>query len=114
MKRKIMIEFKKTLVWSIINEKEHPAEKQLKISDVMPVIDELFPGINYYSVSGFNQVTSNYLRPALTKLFPQLNGVGANSIREDEMVTVKEAFLPSEGYEHLDNPEWKKKLDALL
>lgn len=111
-----MEKFKKTLVWSIIHNKEHPelTNDEKKISGVIPIVDKLFPGINYYSVSGFCQVKNDYLRPALTKLFPYFKNLKAEEIKGDEKVEIKEAFLPSKGYEHLDNPEWRKKLNSLL
>jgi len=105
----------RTLAWSLINNESHPGlpGKERTIEGVMPVIEELFPGMNYYSVTGFGQVKEGYLRPVLTKLFPDLGGLDASEVRPDEKVEIK-AFLPSKGYEHLDNPEWRKTLDRML
>ena len=110
-----MKRFKKTLVWSIINNEYHPksTENERKIISWMPIIDKLFPGINYFSISGFHQVNHDYLRPVLTKLFPYLKGLDAEKIGENEKIEL-ESFLPSKGYEHLDNPEWEEKLEELL
>ena len=107
--------FKKTLIWSIINEEEHPAltGDERTIEGAMPVVETLFPGMNYYSISGFAHVQNNYLRPVLTKLFPYLKGLRAEEIRESERVALG-TFLPSRGYEHTDNPRWRIRLDALL
>jgi hypothetical protein len=111
-----MNKFKKTLIWSVINDKHHPklTEDERKISGTMPIIDKLFPGINYYSITGFYQVSNDYLRPVLTKLFPYLKGLDAEKVRKNEKIEIENAFLPSKGYEHLDNPEWKERLEELL
>jgi len=77
------------------------------------LIDELFPGINYYSMTGFGQVMTNYLRPVLRKLLPKVAEKKAHSVDRDRTVDVT-AFLPSKGYEHEDDPEWKVKLEGLL
>ena len=109
------MEFRKTLIWSLINGESHPelTEKERSIEGAMPVIDSLFPGINYYSVTGFGQVYRDYTQPVLTKLFPNLNGLEISQVNGNESVEIK-PFLPSQGYEHLDNPEWKTKLEELL
>jgi len=49
----------------------------------------------------------------LSKKFPDLVKKSAQEISRDRVVGV-EAFLPSNGYEHLDNPQWKQRLDELL
>ncbi len=110
-----MVEYNEAQVWSAIHGENHPhiAEDKRTIADYMPLIEELFPGINYFSVTGFNQVISDYVRPTLSKLFPDIAKKKAHQVNSDRTVTV-ETFLPSKGYEHLDNPRWKKKLEALL
>ena len=38
------MKIEKTLIWSIINDKDHPSfTERKKIKDIMPVIDQLFP-----------------------------------------------------------------------
>ena len=110
-----MTKFKKTLVWSMIHGKPHPTltQEERKISGSMPLIDTLFPGINYYSISGFHQVTNDYVRPALKKLFPDLEGLGSEKVRVNGKVQI-DALLPSNGYEHLNDPQWKRKLEKLI
>jgi len=108
-----MTEYSEVQVWSIINGEDHPdlARDKCTIAGYIPLIKKLFPGINYYSITGFSQVMKNYVRPALSKLFPDLKGKPAKEISL-RAVSI-ETFLPSKGYEHLD-PKWGKKLQKLL
>lgn len=78
----------------------------------MPLINTLFPGINYYSITGFNQVMTDYVRPVLSKLFPEIKEKDVNEVDSRKRVEVKE-FLHTKGYEHCDN-KWKKDLESLL
>lgn len=110
-----MVEYNEAQVWSAIHGKNHPSlvGDEKTIAGYIPLVDELFPGINYYSMTGFGQVMRDYVQPALSKLFPYLRDKPATEISRDRTVTVN-ALLPSKGYEHLDNPRWKKKLESLL
>ncbi len=110
-----MAEYNEAQVWSAIHGDNHPALSgdEKTIAGYMPLVEELFPGINYYSITGFGQVMRDYVQPALSKLFPDLGSKPATEVRRDRTITV-EAFLPSDGYEHLDNPQLKRKWEALL
>jgi hypothetical protein len=110
-----MTEYNEAQVWSAIHGIEHPHLRgnEMTIEGYMPLIDTLFPGINYFSMTGFGQVMQNYVRPSLTKLFPAVVEKKAHQVDRDRTLTV-DALLPSEGYEHQDNPEWKEKLDTIL
>ncbi len=94
----------------------HPlqTEKEKQINAYMPLISALFPGIDYYSISGFSQVQQDYLVPTLKKLFPELIEMSADDVSATEKVEIKEPFLPCKGYEHQDDPKWKERLDELL
>lgn len=106
----------KTIVlWWLVNETEHPAlaEADKKIDAIIPLVAALFPGINYYSITGFDQVMRRCVIPALKKRFPDLlkvpaASVGARATREVE------AVLPSKGYEWQDSKAWKKKFEKLM
>jgi hypothetical protein len=110
-----MSEYNEAQVWSAINGDNHPSLSgdERTIAGYMPLVEELFPGINYFSMTGFGQVMRDYAQPVLSKLFPDLGGKPADEVSRDRTVSV-EAFLPSNGYEHLDNPDWKIQLEALL
>jgi hypothetical protein len=110
-----MVEYNEAQLWSAINGDNHPALSgdEKTITGYMPLVKELFPGINYYSITGFLQVMKDYVQPVLSKLFPDLGGKPAEEISRDRTINV-ETFLPSKGYEHLDNPKWGKKLETLL
>lgn len=109
------MEFKKALIWSAVNENYHPSitedEKTIKLW--MPLVSTLFPGINYYSMSGFGQVFNGYVKPVIKKLFPELTDLPASDCSDSDTVTI-EAFLPSDGYQHLDDPEWREELNSKL
>jgi len=110
-----MAEYNEAQIWSAIHCKNHPQIPKDKrtIDNYMPIIEELFPGIVYYSVSGFNQVMRDYVQPTLSKLFPDLSERPSDKVSRDKIVNV-ETFLPSNGYEHLENPKWKMQLETLL
>ncbi len=102
-------------VWALIHYPEHAfmGEQFKKIEGVLPLVDALFPGINYYSISGFRQVVEECVVPALKKRFPEVESQHATSISRLETIEVSE-FLPSNGYEWRDSDEWKNKFEALL
>ncbi|MBU0760312.1 MAG: hypothetical protein KJ600_03055 [Nanoarchaeota archaeon] len=110
-----MVEYNEAQVWSAINGNDHPSLSgdERAVAGFIPLIEDLFPGINYFSISGFGQVMRDYVQPVLSKLFPDLIGRSADEVSRDRTVNVG-AFLPSNGYEHLNNPKWKKQLEELL
>lgn len=107
--------FNKTLIWSAVNKDYHPSIKddEKTISTWMPLVKALFPGINYYCMSGFGQVFDGYVKPVLNKLFPELATLPAENCSDSETVEI-EAFLPSDGYQHLGDPSWKQNLQKKL
>ena len=102
------------LVWTLVNEKMHPGlrGKERTIEGTIPVLEALFPGINYYSVSGYNDVMNECGRPALKKLFPQPLGTTAEQIADDAMADIPK-ILPSKGYEW-QRRRWGRELKKLL
>lgn len=111
-----MNNFKTMMIWCLINKTYHPQQKEeeKQISAYMPLINVLFPGMNYYSISGFMQVNQSYLTPTLTKLFPELVGMPEDQVSPTEEVTIEKPFLACNGYEHQDNPKWKETFDEML
>jgi hypothetical protein len=105
---------KKTMLWSIANREYHPymVDEEKSIGAHMPLIAKLFPGINYYSISGFGQVYEKYLVPTIHSLFPELKGVNHSDVFDDP-IEIKE-LLPCKGYEHEDDPNWGIKLQKIL
>ena len=55
----------------------------------------------------------DYVQPTLSKLFPELASKLSGEVSKDRSVEVT-SILPSKGYEHEDNPDWKKKLEIIL
>lgn len=105
---------KKNVIWWLVNGGDSLLlkEEDKKIEALMPLVQALFPGINYYSVTGFSQVMHQCVVPALKKRFPDLQSVPEESTAEGE-VEINE-LLPSKGYEWQDSPEWGAKLGELL
>ena len=110
-----MKEFNEAQIWSAINGYGHESlvGEEQQIAGYMPIINELFPGINYYSVTGFTQVMADYVGPVLTKLHPSIAKKSKEEVNRNILVSI-EQVLPCDGYEHLDNSGWKKNLDVIL
>jgi len=72
-----MADFREAQVWSAIQGENHPtlSRDETTIRGYMPLVNELFPGINYFSMSGFGQVMQNYVQPVLKKT---ISGVSRN------------------------------------
>ena len=109
MKCKIVV------IWWLVNDKKHDAlkDKDKSIDALIPLVSALFPGINYYSVTGFTQVMRDCVIPALKKQFPQLLGIPASEIGSRTMVNIAEV-LRSKGYELQNSPRWQSKFKRLL
>jgi hypothetical protein len=109
------IRVKKAVVWSLVNEREHEllTDKERTIDGLIPLVGALFPGINYYSITGFGEVLRGYVRPALKKRFPELQSTPAEQITRGTTVEITE-FLPSNGYEWQDNDSWRSRFEELL
>ncbi len=109
----------KTIVlwWLIndVNEREVPGldKDEMRIKALMPLVSELFPGINYYSISGFNGVLNECVIPILKKRYPKLLDTPAKKI-DPKATTEVTAVLPSKGYEWQNSPKWKSKFEKLL
>jgi hypothetical protein len=100
---------KKIVIWWLANGKEHPfiEQEEKKISSLMPLVEALFPGINYYSMSGFGDVMRTCGMPALKKRFPELLTMSEEDIAREATAEVEiTEFLPSKGYEWSDDPAW--------
>lgn len=111
-----MLQIKKALVWSLITGIVHPSineKEEMKILALMPILATLFPGVNYYSITGFSTLMHKYGIPALKKLFSEIKNLKGKDINVDEMLVIKEAFLPSKGYEWQNDPNWALKFTNL-
>lgn len=107
---------KKVVIWWLVTGVKGPAltDEDRRISSLIPLVSTLFPGINYYSVTGFGEVMKECVVPVLKKLFPELqSGPAGHVATSEEMVEISE-FLPSNGYEWQDSEEWKGKFSTLL
>lgn len=109
------MKFMKMQIWSAVNGKAHESltEEEQKISAFIPIVNALFPGIDYYSITGFGQVMTSCVTPVLKKRFPELQSAPAESITREEMVEVMN-FLPSKGYEWQDSKKWRSRFEKLL
>jgi len=106
---------KKMIVWSLLNERPHHAltKKERQISGSMGVISALFPGINYFSMTGFHEVMRTCVIPVLKKRFEELSKVPEELVDNRETIDL-ESFLPSKGYEWQDSARWRVRFEDLL
>jgi len=87
---------------------------QRKIADYMPILEKMFPGINYYSISGFSQVMKEVAMPCVAKTNPDLAACATSAEAEQRFgKTVDIAEIkPSAGYEWQDNYSWRESVAA--
>lgn len=106
---------KTAVLWWLVNNNEPNSleEKDKKIESLIPLVDTLFPGINYFSITGFSEVMQNCVIPALRKRYHKLLLTPAEKIKPRAMTEVT-AVLPSKGYEWQDSAEWKAKFKRIL
>jgi hypothetical protein len=112
----ISMKFKKLVIWWLVTRQDHPqlTEKDKRIESLMPLVEALFPGINYYSSSGFSEVMQMCAMPALAKHFPELALASSDDIARDTDAEVEiTAILPSNGYEW-QGEDWHTKFKELL
>lgn len=107
---------KEAVVWWLVTEQDAPVltDEDKKIESLMPLVSGMFPGINYYSITGFHEVMKECVMPALRKLFPQyLEGPAGKACNSEELIQVDEV-LASDGYEWQDSPNWQVKFQEFL
>ncbi len=106
---------KKALIWTILKGEYHRSlkEEDKQIAASMPILTALFPGITYYSMSGFHTVMVNYGKPALKKLFPEILTLRETEVSIEETIEII-PFLSSKGYEWEDDPNWKEEFSRLI
>lgn len=109
------MKFKKALIWSCVSGQPHPSlnKKERTFGGITPLVEVMFPGMSYYSISGLGQVMQECVVPVLKKRFPQLKSLSAKDIKTAERLEVTQ-FLPSDGYEWQDSEKWKTKFKKLL
>jgi hypothetical protein len=109
------VKCKTAVLWWLINETKHDqvSEEEMKIESLMPIVEALFPGVNYFSFTGFSQVMNECVIPALKKQFPELVGASADSIDPDAESEISE-LLPSDGYEWQTSSGWRTQFDQLV
>jgi len=120
MKKRFMrVKVRAAVIWSLVNTGEKDikwhssvTEEEKTVTNLMPIVSALFPGINYYSITGFISVMQRCVMPALKRLHPKLIGVTAGGFAINDNVRV-EAVLPSNGYEWQDS-DWQAKFERFL
>lgn len=108
---------KKLVIWWLVTEQEHTllTEKDKKIESLMPLVNAILPGVNYFSITGFTQVMKQCIMPVLKKRFPELANVTAEDIALEPGTEVEiTEFLPSNGYEWQDSTDWQNEFQKLL
>lgn len=108
------MKIKAIVLWWLVNGKDELlTEDDRRIETLMPLVSALFPGINYFSVSGFHQVMHRCVIPAVKKQFSNLLGVAVQELDPEEMVEVT-ALLPSNGYQWKNDTEWRTEFQRTL
>lgn len=108
---------KKLVVWWLVTEQEHPllTDNEKKIESLIPLVQAVLPGINYYSITGFNQVMKLCVMSVLKKRFPELATLSAEDIgREPDAEVEVTEFLPSKGHEWQDSDGWQTEFEKRL
>ncbi len=107
---------KKAVLWWLVTDVKPPAltAEDQKIESLMPLVSALFPGINYYLMTGFGEVMRTCVIPVLKKQFPEWQTGTAGSVTtSDEEVEIG-PFLSSQGYEWQDSEDWQRRFAELL
>jgi hypothetical protein len=107
-------EFSTAMLWSMAA--KQLVQPPLKISDYRPLVQQMFPGINYYSVTGFNQAYHEVAAPAVAKMYPGLKACNTQAEAEAQFgATLPVApVMPSAGYEWQNSAQWRRKFDQHL
>ncbi|OGY63945.1 MAG: hypothetical protein A3I89_00610 [Candidatus Harrisonbacteria bacterium RIFCSPLOWO2_02_FULL_41_11] len=106
---------KTAVLWWLVNNKEHESltDKDKTIEALMPLVEALFPGINYYSITGFSQVMRDCVIPVLKKRFSELLTTPAEAIKPKATTEIAKV-LPSKGYEWQESTKWRSKFEKIL
>jgi hypothetical protein len=109
------MQVKAALVWWLVTEREHPGlvREETTVQALMPLVNCMFPGINFYSATGFATVARLYVMPALRKQHSNLLALQAAQVSADAMVEVSEV-LPSEGYQWQTDPGWADRFRVYM
>lgn len=101
------MQVKTAVVWWLVNGEDHPT---LSMSDkngegLAPLISAMFPGINYYSISGLSKVLRELVIPALRARHAEVGRLATREVRASDMVEVAEV-LPCDGYQWQTDRAW--------
>jgi len=111
------MKYKKLVIWWLVTEQGHPSLtiEDKKIESLMPLVEAVLPGTNYYSITGFNQVMKQCVMPVLRKRFPGLATIPADQIacESDAEIEITE-FLPSKGFEWQESDAWQAEFEKRL
>ena len=103
------------VLWWLVNNQQHPAltEDDMKNVAQKPIVVALFPGIDYYSITGFYQVMNDCVLPALKKQHSDLVGMPLAKVRPNAPREVTRV-MASQGYEWQDSASWQQQFQAYL
>lgn len=108
------MKFKTAFLWSLVNGSWHPSlsDREKTIGAMTPLIDTLFPGIDYFSISGHDEVMRSLVIPALLKLCPDLLTVPGEKVYSKATMEV-DKVLSSKGFEW-QSSSWKEEFVQFL
>jgi len=105
---------KPIIIWCIVNQMDSSSltNEEKTIEALIPLVDALFPGINYYSITGFASVMERCVAPVPKKRFAHLESIPEQAVPKKKLDVTE--FLPAKGYEWQDSARWQARFKKLL
>ena len=109
------MQVKTAVLWWLINNRVHQSleNEEKTIKSLIPLVEELFPGIMFLNESSFQSLMLEYTVPVLQKRYPELLTTPMEDIGPTDMTEVT-SFLPSNGFEWQSTMEWGLLFQMLL
>lgn len=109
------MQVKTAVVWWLVKGEDHPTltDADKATESLMPLVQAMFPGINYYSITGFTRVMQQLVIPALRSRHSELLRTATRDVKASDMTEVAEV-LPSAGYQWLDDARWMPRFRQII
>lgn len=109
-----MQKIRTALLWEILNNDMHTSlqESDRTVEMMIPLINALFPGIEYRSADEVFHVLTVYVAPGLIKRYPELLVTPMEFVKPETMTEITEV-LSCKGYEWITR-EWNQKFEKFL
>ena len=109
------MQVKTAVVWWLVKGEDHPTltDADKKTDALMPLVAAMFPGINYYSITGFHRVMNQLVIPTLRSRHSELLRTATRDVKASDMTEVAEV-LASDGYQWLDDARWMPRFRQII